>query len=95
MIAICGGLGPDKEAAAFTQFEPAALEQIVIGGADGVRVDVILPGEGAHAGELVPGGEFLAHDAEEHLADELFANGQLAVPGNPEAHDHHNIQHAR
>jgi hypothetical protein len=76
----------DIQAAARAQFQPALLQQVMIGGAYCVGVNVVAARNGANARELVASRQILAQDAEQHLSRQLFANRQLAVPGDPESH---------
>ena len=76
----------DVEPGATAEFDPATAEEVVVGSADGVGMDLVAAGERADAGEFLVSGEILGEDGEHDLADELFADRLFGIAGDPEAH---------
>src|SRR5437868_3402630 len=78
--------GSNVQTAAFSQLQPSSFQQVVIGGADGVGVNSVAPGQCANAGQFAAGREVLAQDSQKDLAHQLLANRHFAVLGDPETH---------
>lgn len=83
---IDGGLGFDEDAAAAFGFDPTAMGETAVDGADSVGVDFEAASEFAEAGEFPAGRQGAAEDAEEELGAELGGDGGGDVAGDPEFH---------
>ena len=75
-----------ENAAAFAKLDPAASRQLTIRRANSVGVYVVTSREVTRARQALSDFEVVAHDAENDLRHELFADRDFAVFGDPESH---------
>ena len=77
---------PNVESTTAAQLEPTLFQKIVIGGADGVGMNLVAARDGADARQFVAGRQIVAQNPKQDLAHQLLANRKLAVLGDPESH---------
>ena len=70
-------------AAAMTEFDPTLAFEFAVAGADGVGMKAKAARDFAGAGEALAGSEVAAHDSEDDLCDELFADGDFGAASEP------------
>ena len=76
----------NKDAAALAEFNPAIGFELTVRCARGVGVDAEAAGEVARTWEALAWGKLMAKNPENHLRDELVAQGNFAGAVEPEAH---------
>src|SRR5262249_2475687 len=81
-----GRLLTNVDAASVTQLEPSSFLQVLVRGADGIRMDAKSASQLAGAGQACAGLEGLAEDRQHNLCYQLLANWYFAGMRDPEAH---------
>jgi len=78
--------GTHIDTATLPKFEPVALLELSIPGADRVRMQVKTAGQFPGTGQALPGSKFAADNGQHDLSGQLLPNADIALPREPELH---------
>src|SRR5581483_11377867 len=90
-----GWLAAHIDSAAAHRLHPTKRFELLIGRADGVRVQAKAFGERARAGKALAGSEFAARNSKHELRCELIAERDRSVASEPELHCSHELYRFR